>query len=179
MMTAQQYEGKIALLQLEKAMMEAEMARLKEQGPAVFVGVKTSEEKEVPVSREIKREERFHVTTAEMRALILARPHGRVELALLKLDSLQTSDEKRNGETLHKNARGFSKKHYTARTKRMLSWIRSNSNNYKDGKRHSFSFLTNTGGTWFLDAQVIVMSYCRQLAEIANEEGNCEWLSVK
>ena len=118
----------------------------------------------------------FRISAAEMRALLLAKP-GRIEAALLKLDSFQTADERDDGETKHRNGRGFSKKHYTAETKKMLAWIRSHANRNLSGRKLPFSLLTNGGGyPWAIKAKVLVMSYARQLAEIAEQEGNLDWL---
>jgi hypothetical protein len=170
---------------IEKAALQAEMDRLLSLGSAAFLGVSqmSAPVKTLQKAAELPKDppiRHFHTTGDQIRALILACPRGRVEAALLKLESLQTQGERYSGETLAKNGRGFSKKHYTSSTKTMIGWIKGSANRWEGGKHYRFSLLKNQGlKLWANDGLQIVMSYCRQLAEVSNEEGNLDWLAIE
>lgn len=186
----QKLRDQILMMSFEKAVMQAELDRLHAMGAAAFSGVAAAPVVTAPISipvvktaMEIKKDPavtHFHTTTEQIRALILAHPRGRVEAALLKLESLQTQGERYSGETLAKNGRGFSKKHYTSSTRTMLGWIRGTANRWENGKHYRLSLLKNQGmKLWASDGLQIVMSYCKQLAEVSNEEGNLDWMCVE
>lgn len=164
-------EGDLILAEIEKMAMQDELERLRK-----IVGEKTVP---APIQMESMPANLTLITKDEMRALLLSKP-GYVEAALLCLWSYQEQEERVVGGHWVKNGRGFSKKHI-GDARRMINWIESGyTRDEQTGQKYRFRLLTNSGGKpWAILAKQMVMSYAKQLAEIACERGNLDFLKTR